>query len=118
MWTCRVCGEHIEDQFDACWKCSPRGAAETMADEPPPEDAADPRQHCPDCLGQMQSIKLIDATRSPGLDHQGMQHIGLAYAAEDAQRSFFLGKIPQLGTVHGKICPKCGRILLYGQPNP
>ena len=25
MWTCKKCGEQIEDQFDSCWKCS--GAA-------------------------------------------------------------------------------------------
>lgn len=28
MWTCR-CGEQIEDQFDACWRC-----AEKPSDEP------------------------------------------------------------------------------------
>jgi hypothetical protein len=22
MWTCKKCGEQIEDQFDSCWKCS------------------------------------------------------------------------------------------------
>ena len=22
MWTCKKCGEKIEDQFDSCWKCS------------------------------------------------------------------------------------------------
>jgi hypothetical protein len=22
MWTCQVCGESHEDQFDSCWKCA------------------------------------------------------------------------------------------------
>ena len=22
MWNCKKCGEAIEDQFDACWKCA------------------------------------------------------------------------------------------------
>jgi hypothetical protein len=22
MWTCQKCGEKVEDQFGACWKCS------------------------------------------------------------------------------------------------
>ena len=22
MWTCKKCGEQIDDQFDSCWKCS------------------------------------------------------------------------------------------------
>jgi len=27
MWTCKKCGEPIEDQFDSCWKCT--GSAES-----------------------------------------------------------------------------------------
>jgi hypothetical protein len=65
----------------------------------------------------MQPIKLIDATE-PGWDQEGVQHIELAYAAPDATRSFFLGKIQRLGAVKGLICPECGRIILYGVPTP
>lgn len=26
MWTCKQCGETVEDQFDSCWKCQlPQG---------------------------------------------------------------------------------------------
>lgn len=39
----------------------------------------------------------------------------LVYAAPDARASFFTGRIPSLGAVRGVICPKCGRILLYGE---
>ena len=27
-WQCPICGEHIEEQFSTCWKCSP-GAVES-----------------------------------------------------------------------------------------
>ena len=30
MWTCKKCGEQIDDQFDSCWKCA------TPKDGPPP----------------------------------------------------------------------------------
>jgi hypothetical protein len=73
---------------------------------------------CPDCKSTMQPIKLIDATDGPGWDQEGVQHIELAYAAPDAARSFFLGKIQRLGAVKGLICPECGRIILYGVPTP
>jgi hypothetical protein len=44
MWTCKQCGEKLEDQFDSCWRCSslkPTGetaaasAAEPGAEKPP-----------------------------------------------------------------------------------
>ena len=73
------------------------------------------RSDCPDCNRAMQPIKMIDATGGAGFDFEGLQHIELAYAAPDASRSFFLGKIPRLGVVKGLICPECGRILLYGE---
>jgi uncharacterized OB-fold protein len=66
----------------------------------------------------MQPIKLIDATQGPGRDQGGLQHIELSYAAPEAARSFFLGKIQRLGVVKGLICPDCGRIVLYGQRAP
>jgi len=32
MWNCQKCGETVEDNFDACWKCStPRTGAEPAA---------------------------------------------------------------------------------------
>ena len=64
----------------------------------------------------MQPVKLIDATYGPGHDKEGVQHIELAYAAPDAARSFFIGKVQRLGVVKGLICPECGRIVLYGEP--
>ena len=76
---------------------------------------SEPQRTCPDCDAGMQPIKLIDAT-APGWDNEGIQHVELAYAAPDARASFFLGRVPKLGTVKGMICPACGRIVLRGEP--
>jgi hypothetical protein len=35
MWTCAKCGEVIEDQFDACWKCSTARSADGGPTETP-----------------------------------------------------------------------------------
>lgn len=70
---------------------------------------------CPDCKSVMQPIKVIDAT-SLGMGSEGAGHVPLAYAAPDASRSFFLGKIQRTGVLTGRICPKCGRVVLYGEP--
>jgi hypothetical protein len=36
MWTCKTCGEKLEDQFQSCWKCTsprePGQPAETPAE--------------------------------------------------------------------------------------
>ncbi|MSR58764.1 MAG: hypothetical protein EXS05_14110 [Planctomycetaceae bacterium] len=75
----------------------------------------EPRTTCPDCDTGLQPIKLIDATDSR-FDKGGTQHVELGYSAPDAKASFFLKRIPNLGTVKGMICPECGRIVLHGEP--
>ena len=57
---------------------------------------------CPDCKSAMQPIKIIDATDG-SWDGKGTSHVPLAYAAPDARRSFFLGKIPAMGFQTGFI---------------
>ena len=71
--------------------------------------------NCPDCEVELQRIKLIDATQGPGWDNGGHGHIELSYAASDASRSLFLGKIDREGVVGGRLCPACGRILMYAE---
>ncbi|MCH5373069.1 MAG: hypothetical protein JJ992_03770 [Planctomycetes bacterium] len=63
----------------------------------------------------MQPIKLLDATDT-GMGGQGISHTELSYAASDSVASFFTRTVPRLGTVHARICPECGRIVLYGKP--
>jgi hypothetical protein len=65
------------------------------------------RTECPDCQTELLPIKLID--RSEYHTHQQ-----LSYAVGDAERSWFLGKFEIAGTVRARMCPACGRIVLYG----
>lgn len=74
-----------------------------------------PRETCTDCKVQLQTIRLVDATEM-GMGGVGKKHVDLAYAAPEAQVSFFTHSIPPRGFVWGKICPQCGQILLYGEP--
>ena len=36
MWTCKKCGESIEDQFDSCWHCARQEVALSQAASPSP----------------------------------------------------------------------------------
>jgi hypothetical protein len=74
----------------------------------------DERTICPDCQAELQPIKLLDATGT-GMGGQGIAHTELSYAAPDSAASFFTRTVPRLGTVQAKICPECGRIILYGK---
>lgn len=74
-----------------------------------------PRNTCPDCESELQPIKLLDAT-DPGMGGQGIAHVEIAYAAAHAEASFLTRTVPRLGAVKAKLCPTCGRILLYGEP--
>ena len=69
---------------------------------------------CPDCKSTLKSIQLIDAIEH--LFGEGKKHVDLAYAAPRQSKSFLQGKIKRKGIVKGKICPNCGRIVLYGEP--
>lgn len=80
---------------------------------------ATPDRLCPDCKTQLEAIKILDATAGPngfGQYKGGALHIQLSYAAPESQPSWFTRTIQREGIVQGYICPKCARILLYGQP--
>jgi hypothetical protein len=69
------------------------------------------RHNCPDCQGQLQSIRIVDATeRAMG---SGVAHVELAYASMSATQSDLTATIPISGVVRGKLCTQCGRIYLY-----
>ena len=39
MWECLVCGEKLEEQVDACWKCgTPESQTTSPADDSPESD--------------------------------------------------------------------------------
>ena len=71
------------------------------------------RTNCPDCEVELRPIKLLDATNQ-GMGSEGVGHVEQAYAAENAQASWYTQTVPKSGTVKAKICPECGRIILFG----
>jgi len=44
VWTCKQCGEKLEDQFDSCWRCSAKRQSDGAEPEPanPAPSAATP----------------------------------------------------------------------------
>ncbi|QDU86995.1 hypothetical protein Pla175_03490 [Pirellulimonas nuda] len=141
-WTCPTCGELSEFGFEACWNCGTTADGVECPDfvkewEPQPEDAPDqpaatsgePSQEpwrgqaepsvasvaqrvidCPDCRSPTRAIVLIDNSG------ESQRHEQLRYAAPGAERGWFFGQYAETGQVSAKMCPKCGRITLYGEP--
>ena len=62
---------------------------------------------CPECSGEMATIKLID--------HAFMGDRQLDYAVGEAQRSTWTALFPVEGMVSPYMCADCGRITLYGR---
>ncbi len=69
------------------------------------------RTECPDCRGELNDIKIVDAT-ARALD-AGISHVELAYASPRAEQSGLSGTIPIAGNVRAKLCRECSRIFLY-----
>lgn len=65
---------------------------------------------CPDCDSEMRPITLIDTG-----DDNVQQKLG--YAIGEPERSWFLGRYAEAGKVNAKMCPTCGRIILYADPS-
>jgi uncharacterized OB-fold protein len=72
---------------------------------------------CPDCGKKMFPVKLIDATGS-GVSGEGIAHVELAYAAQDADASFLTRTVTKSGVVKAALCSDCGRIILYSETPP
>ncbi len=70
---------------------------------------------CPDCGTPLRGIKLTDATER--MMGQGSLRVEQNYSSEDARSSFagIAGLQPE-GNIYGRLCPDCGRILLYAVP--
>ena len=73
-------------------------------------------KNCPDCETELQKIMIIDATM-PGYNREGSEHVELSYSLLETKPSFFMHEIEREGKVKAKMCPKCGRILLYAYPH-
>ena len=68
---------------------------------------------CPDCGTTLRGIKLTDATER--FWSEGTSRVDQQYAAEDSKAGFMFG-IEAEGNIYGRLCTKCGRILLYAVP--
>jgi hypothetical protein len=73
---------------------------------------------CSRCKLDLAPVRMLDATRADAwsLSPAGSGNVDQRYAAADADPSFWTRSIPAAGVVRGFICPKCGRITLYGEP--
>ena len=133
-WVCATCREEVEPSFDLCWNCGTHrdgtpdpdfrrvddiatdGLSGTqrgvdVAGESTPDSALSPSKSCPDCQGELRTIRLIDHS---GQNHS---HQELTYAQGDAERGWFFGRFEEAGKVVALMCCSCGRILLYGEPH-
>ena len=63
---------------------------------------------CPDCDADLEQIEMIDGTGQ--LD----QHADMRFAKSGAKPSFWMRRKDVAGKVTGRMCPECGRIILYG----
>jgi hypothetical protein len=64
---------------------------------------------CPDCDRRMTRIRLIDKAHSN-------LHKPLSFALGDAKPGMWFGTYPIEGRLEGMMCDKCGRVLLYAEP--
>jgi hypothetical protein len=55
----------------------------------------------------LRPIRLIDHSTGP--------HHELQYAAPDDWWRWIFGRYPVAGTVHGRVCARCGRIVVFGE---
>ena len=92
MWKCPKCGEQHDDQFDACWKCSP-------ALQEPTGPA----------LG---SARVLDCLRcATRLEYAGKKkfHEGSNWGVIGELGELFVKR----ETLHFYFCPKCGKVEFY-----
>ena len=64
---------------------------------------------CKDCGDALAEIRLIDKA------HAGA-HNDVEYTLPEAKRGFWTGRFAVEGKVGAFMCPKCGRISLFGVP--
>lgn len=69
-------------------------------------------RRCPDCEGSLHEIRIVAASQ-PGLLGDGAFHMDVSYAAPDAERSLFYGRIALSGKISGLLCDGCKRVFFY-----
>ena len=95
MWTCKTCGEVLEDQFGSCWRCA--GEAYRARFELT-EDA------CPFCgAGNVVQGRLVEHGAGDGPTSYSFQGV-------DGEKASF-AHLDVRSTYH---CPACGALLISG----
>jgi predicted RNA-binding Zn-ribbon protein involved in translation (DUF1610 family) len=70
------------------------------------------RHPCPDCGAPPSRIRLTGG--SP--DDAGGTGPVVGYTAEQIDRGWFRGAIPATGAISARVCPDCGRVVLFAVP--
>lgn len=94
MWTCSVCGEQHEAQFEACWRCTTPSPAAESAPPLPPEPATLNCLRCPTAMEFVGTRKFHEGTRWGAFGELGELFVN---------RERF--------DVY--LCPRCGRVELF-----
>ncbi len=97
MWTCKKCGEVLEDTFSCCWKCRTDRSGTEQFSSPQAETEAPRPLACPRC------------------------DVALAYvgtkAFHEGTRWGVLGELGELFVNKERLdvysCPRCGRVEFF-----
>ena len=72
----------------------------------------EPTRTCPDCKTPLRRIQIVD--------HQGgaAARVGLAYLFDEAPKmGVWKAEVKnRAGDIHGYLCERCSRVLLYAEP--
>jgi hypothetical protein len=107
MWTCKKCGERIEETFDACWKC---GTSMDGVEDPEFREQPGPANG-PDGRGPLQCVRCKSALTFMGTKafHEGTRWGALGDIGE-----LFVSK-ESFEVYH---CPRCGHVEFFVSPSP
>jgi hypothetical protein len=101
MWTCKKCGEAIEDTFDSCWKC---------AESSGPQSSDTGPKYSTKCLA-CGSEKLVKGIKAVDKELLGATTLSIQYSPQGDGTSF-LPRIINSPTV-ALVCGDCGFISYY-----
>jgi hypothetical protein len=110
MWSCKQCGEQLDDQFDSCWKCAGgKSAPRPREASPPPKELA-----CARC-GSKRVIPGGRVAMSNQVDEgePDMDVTGELMAAVAAKPRALLDKAWVYGGLRATICADCGATELW-----
>ena len=107
MWTCKKCGESVEDGFVVCWKC---GTSQEGIEDP--QFRAVPSAEAMESTDVPKIVDPISCARC----NQALQYVGRKRFHEGTN----WGVLGELGELFVKrqhfdvyVCPRCGRVEFF-----